>query len=63
KGMTELDAGIFYLPYIFMYLQSMHEASFQNSVGVMSRYAIGESIFGAEKYYQKVVVSNMDILY
>jgi len=63
KGETELDAGIFYLPYVFMYLQSMHEASFQNSVGVMSRYAIGENIFGAEKYYQKVEVSNMDVLY
>lgn len=63
KGATELDAGLFYLPYIFMYLDSIHEASFQNSVGVMSRYAIGESIFGAEKYYQKVEVSNMDVLY
>lgn len=46
-----------------MYLESMHEASFQNAVGVMSRYAIGESIFGAEKYYQRVEVSNMDVLY
>lgn len=63
KGQTELDAGLFYLPYIFMYLESMHEASFQNSVGVMSRYAIGESIFGASNYYQKVEVSNMDVLY
>lgn len=63
KGKTELDAGIFYLPYIFMYLQSMHENSYQKSVGVMSRYAIGESIFGASNYYQKVDVSNMDVLY
>ena len=63
KGETELDAGIFYLPYIFLALQSTHENSFQNSVGIMSRYAIGENIFGAEKYYQKVDVSNMDVLY
>lgn len=63
KGQTELDAGIFYLPYIFMYLEAIHEASFQNAVGVMSRYAIGESIFGASNYYQKVDVSNMDVLY
>lgn len=63
KGETELDAGIFYLPYIFMILESTHESSYQNSVGVMSRYAIGENIFGAEKYYQKVDVSNMDVLY
>ena len=63
KGETELDAGLFYLPYIFMTLQTIHENSFQNSIGVMSRYAIGENIFGAEKYYQKVEVSNMDVLY
>lgn len=63
KGGTELDAGIFYLPYIFLSLQALHENSFQNSVGVLTRYAIGESIFGAEKYYQKVDVSNMDVLY
>ena len=63
KGSTELDAGIFYLPYIFMMLQSMHENSYQNSISVLSRYAIGENIFGAEKYYQKVDVTNMDALY
>jgi hypothetical protein len=63
KGSTELDAGVFYLPYIFMMLQSMHENSYQNSVSVLSRYAIGENIFGAENYYQKVDVSNMDVLY
>lgn len=63
KGATELDAGIFYMPYHFLALETQTQNSFQNSIGVMSRYAIGESIFGASNYYEKVEVSNMDIYY
>ena len=56
--MSELDAGIFYMPYLQTFLSSTGEDNYQPNVGIMSRYAIGDSIFGASNYYQTVTVSN-----
>lgn len=58
KGRSELDAGIFYMPYLQTFLSNTGQDSFQPSLGIMSRYAIGDNIFGTSNYYQLVTVSN-----
>lgn len=58
KGDTQLDAGIFFLPYTLVGLVSSGASTFQPNIGILSRYALGESIFGADKYYRKVEVVN-----
>lgn len=60
KGSSDLHAGIFYLPYILTALESSGENTFQPNLLVHSRYAIGESIFGANNFYQKVDITNYD---
>ena len=61
KGPTELDAGLFYLPYIQIFLNGIYQDSFQKYFGIMSRYGIGENMFGSNNYYRKVNVSNFSI--
>ena len=60
KGPSEYDAGVIYLPYIqLMVSKTIFEQSFQPTVGLMSRYAIHEHIFGSNLYYKKVMVKNL----
>jgi hypothetical protein len=60
KGPSEYDAGVIYLPYIqLMVSKTIFEQSFQPTVGLMSRYAIHEHIFGSNLYYKKVRVANL----
>lgn len=61
KGRTELDAGIFYLPYIQTYLSGGFDDSFNKSYGILSRYAIGDSIFGSNNYYRLINLQNFSI--
>ena len=60
KGSSEFDTGVVYLPYIQL---MMSRATFENSlnpvIGLMTRYAIHQHIFGASNYYRNVVVSNI----
>jgi hypothetical protein len=61
KGASSYDTGIVYLPYIqLMVSKATYEDSFQPSVGLMSRYAIHEHMFGASNYYIRVQFSNMN---
>jgi len=61
KGASSYDTGIVYLPYIqLMVSKATYEDSFQPSVGLMSRYAIHEHLFGAQNYYIRVQFSNMN---
>jgi hypothetical protein len=46
------------MPYLQTFLSNTGQDSFQPSLGIMSRYAIGDNIFGASNYYQLVNVSN-----
>jgi len=61
KGASSYDTGIVYLPYIqLMVSKATYEDSFQPSVGLMSRYAIHEHLFGAQNYYIRVQFNNMN---
>ena len=53
KGDSEMKAGLFYMPYTFVSLSTNLQDSFAENYGVMSRYAIADSPFGPEKYYEK----------
>ena len=60
KGPSEYDAGIIYLPYVqLMVSKTIYEQSFHPTVGLMSRYAIHEHIFGSNLYYQYVRCYNL----
>jgi len=60
KGPSEYDTGIIYLPYIqLMASKAQFEDSFNPAIGLMSRYAIHNHIFGAANYYQKVDIYGM----
>jgi hypothetical protein len=60
KGPSEYDAGIIYLPYIqLLPAKATFEDSFNPAIGLMSRYAIHNHLFGAANYYQKVRISAM----
>jgi hypothetical protein len=61
KGVSPYDTGIVYLPYIqLMTMRAQFEDSFNPSVGLMSRYAIHDQIFGSKYYYVKINCQNMD---
>jgi len=61
KGASAYDTGIVYLPYIQLLVsKATYEDSFNPTVGLMSRYAIHHHMFGAENYYLKISVSNMN---
>jgi hypothetical protein len=60
KGASEYDTGIVYLPYIqLMSSKATFESSFNPSVGLMSRYAIHNHLFGAANYYHKITIQDM----
>jgi len=60
KGPSAYDTGIIYLPYIqLMTARSTFEDSFQPSVGLMSRYAILDNLFGSKNYYIRVNATNL----
>ncbi len=60
KGVSEYDTGVIYLPYIQLMLsKTVDYASFQPSIGLMSRYAIHNHLFGADNYYQRVKIDNL----
>jgi hypothetical protein len=57
KGPSEYDTGVIYLPYIqLLASRTQFEDSFQPTMGLMSRYAIHNHLFGAREYYQLVNV-------
>ena len=61
KGPSEYDTGVVYLPYIqLMASKATFEDSFQPTIGLMSRYAIHQSLFGSHNFYQNIVVNNFD---
>jgi len=60
KGPSAYDTGIIYLPYIqLMTARATFEDSFQPSVGLMSRYAILDHLFGSKNYYIRVNAVNL----
>ncbi len=62
KGPSEYDAGIIYLPYIpLLVSKTVFEQSFQPTVGLMSRYALYEHLYGSNLFYQKITISNLPV--
>lgn len=60
KGPSEYDTGVIYLPYIqLLPARSQFEDSFNSAVGLMSRYAIHDHLFGSKEYYQRVNLVNI----
>lgn len=61
KGPSEYDTGVVYLPYIqLMASKATYEDSFQPTVGLMSRYAIHDHMFGSHNFYQNIIVNNFE---
>ncbi len=61
KGASAYDTGIVYLPYIQLLVsKATFEDSFNPVVGLMSRYAIHEHMFGASNYYVRTRINNMN---
>ena len=53
KGQSNLDAGIFYAPYVTgLESRAVSAQNFAPRIGVMSRYAIVDNILGAGRYYR-----------
>lgn len=60
KGPSEYDTGIIYLPYIqLMSSKTVFEDSFNPTVGLMSRYAIHDHMFGANLYYRQLTITSL----
>lgn len=60
KGPTEIDAGIFYCPYIPLQIQKgFGEEDGQPRTFFHTRYGVQDNIFGAENYYQTISVANL----
>ena len=60
KGTSAYDTGVIYLPYIqLMVSRATFEDSFQPTVGLMSRYAIHNNLFGAKNYYIRTEFANL----
>lgn len=60
KGPSEYDAGIIYLPYVQLLVsKTVFEQSFHPTVGLMSRYALYQHIFGSNLYYQRIQISGL----
>ncbi len=60
KGPSEYATGVIYLPYVqLMMSRTVDYGSFNPAIGLLSRYAIHNTIFGAANYYRQIAVSDM----
>lgn len=60
KGPKDNDAGLIYCPYIpLMFSRAVGQEEFQPRVGVMTRYAIANNLFGSELYYRYIDVRGL----
>ena len=60
KGANEIDAGIFYCPYIPLQIKKgFGEEDGQPRTFFHTRYGIGDNLFGSGDYYHTITVSNL----
>lgn len=60
KGSTTSDAGIIYSPYITgLFNRAVRPDDFGVNIGVMSRYAVTNSLLGAGRFYRTIVVQGL----
>ena len=60
KGPTISDTGLIYSPYITgLFNRAIRPDDFGVNVGVMSRYAITDSLLGSGRYYRAIRITNL----
>lgn len=60
KGPKDSDSGVIYCPYIpLMFSKAVGQENFQPRIGVMTRYALANNLFGAHLYYRYVDIRNL----
>jgi len=60
KGPTEIDAGVFYSPYIPLQVRKGYgEEDNQPRTFFSTRYALTDNVYGAENYYKAISVANL----
>jgi hypothetical protein len=60
KGTNEMDAGIFYAPYVPLQVRKGYgEEDGQPRAFFSTRYALQDNPYGAANYYHKLSVSNL----
>ncbi len=60
KGPKDNDAGIIYCPYIpLMFSRAVGQEEFQPRIGVLTRYALCNNLFGSELYYRFIDVRGL----
>jgi len=61
KGAGQNDCGVIYSPYVTGVLnRTVAQEDFSPRIGVMSRYAITDSLLGSGRYYRLMTFANMD---
>ena len=60
KGPTTSDTGLIYSPFITgLFNRAVRPNDFGVNIGVMSRYAITDSLLGSGRYYRAISVNNL----
>ena len=60
KGSSSYDAGIIYLPYVQLQAaKATFEDSFAPTIGLMSRYAVMDSMWAASNFYIRTIITGM----
>lgn len=61
KGPSTSDTGLIYSPYITgLFNRAIDPNTFGINVGVMSRYAITDTLLGSGRYYRVLLINNLD---
>jgi hypothetical protein len=61
KGPGISDSGVIYSPFITgLFNRAVRPDDFGINIGVMSRYAITDSLLGAGRYYRTIQFTNLD---
>lgn len=64
KGDSELDAGMFYCPYVPLNMvRAVGQDDFQPRLGFRTRYGLAENPFGAKLYYRYIDVTGLSYAY
>lgn len=63
KGTSETESGLFFCPYTPIQVRTaIGQDSFNYHNLFYSRYAVADNIYGAQKFYRKIILKNVDFL-
>lgn len=64
KGTSEMDAGMFYCPYVPLNMvRAVGQDDFQPRIGFRTRYGLAENPFGARLYYRYLDITGLSYAY